>query len=60
MQLQLRQKYLTLFPSISPAILLGEPKNGAHKMITLQNRNICEQGAENLSLSLSIILSLRN
>ena len=36
------------------------PKNETKKILTLQNLNICEQDTENRSLSLSIILSLRN
>ena len=38
----------------------GDPKNGTRKIFTLQNGNICKQDTDNLSLSLSTILSLRN
>ena len=41
-------------------VLLGEPKNGTHKIFTIQNSDICKQDTDNLSISLSIILSLRN
>ena len=39
---------------------VNQEKKGRHKIFTLQNRNICEQDTQNLSLPLSIILALRN
>ena len=46
--------------NVTKLLLPSEPKNGTHKIITLQNRSICKQDTENLRISLSISLSLRN
>ena len=41
-----------------PIVVLRAPEKQYHKILTLQNRNICKQDTENLSFSQSIILSI--
>ena len=34
------------FENIKRHFIPGEPKNGTHKIFTLQNRNICDQDTD--------------